>query len=184
MNRPFIVGDKIYLRALGEEDMDLMAKWFNDPEVRHFIPANKPTSREHWEKWHEKEEKDGNSVYLGIAKKEDDKLIGYANFSEINWSHHITKEFGIIIGEIDEWNKGYGEEAIKLMLHYGFNSLNFHRIELGVMEYNERAINIYEKVGFKKEGIKREAWFIEGKWCDVVIMSILKHEYTNSKVKE
>ena len=176
MNRPFIIGDKIYLRALEKEDMELMAKWFNNPEIRHFFPANKPTTIEHWKNWFEKEEKNENSIYLGIAKQEDDKLIGYTNFIDINWSHRITKEFGIIIGEKDDWNKGYGEEAIKLMLHYGFNSLNFHRIELGAMEYNERALHIYEKVGFKKEGTKREAWFIDGKWHDVIVMSILKDE--------
>jgi len=154
-----------------------MAKWFNDPDVRRFFPANKPTTIKHWEDWFEKNETDDSCIYLGIVKKDDDKIIGFANFSGINWSHRVAKEFGVVIGEKDEWDKDYGTEAIKLMLDYGFKTLNFHRIELGVMEYNGRAIHVYEKVGFKREGKKREAWYIDGKWCDVIVMSILQGEF-------
>jgi RimJ/RimL family protein N-acetyltransferase len=86
-------------------------------------------------------------------------------------------EVGIVIGEKDYWNKGYGSEAMQLMLKHGFETLNLHRIWLRVYGFNTRAIRAYEKSGFVHEGRKREASFIQGKYHDVLIMSVLQPEW-------
>ena len=74
-------------------------------------------------------------------------------------------------------NKGYGTEALQLMLDYGFGVLNLHRIELNVFSYNHRAMRVYEKVGFKQEGVQREALFYNHQYHDSILMSILEDEY-------
>jgi RimJ/RimL family protein N-acetyltransferase len=63
------------------------------------------------------------------------------------------------------------------MLGHGFNNLNLHRIELGVFDFNPRAIHVYEKLGFKREGVLRDYLFSDGAYHDQILMSILDHEY-------
>jgi len=86
-------------------------------------------------------------------------------------------ELQIRIGVEYYRNKGYGTSAIKLLLQFGFLDLNLKRIYLNVFSNNLAAIKSYEKVGFIKEGLKRKAVFIEGKYLDVLMMSILDSEY-------
>ena len=83
----------------------------------------------------------------------------------------------IIIGEKEEWGKGYGSEAINLMLDYAFGYLNFHRVSIGVVGFNERAIRFYETVGFKREGIQRDGYYYNHEYHDFVMMSLLDDEF-------
>ena len=87
----------------------------------------------------------------------------------------------ISISAADDMGRGYGTEAIKLVLAHGFNSMNLHRIDLRVLSRNKRAIRSYEKCGFTYEGTKRENALIDGNWEDDVFMSILEHEFSNPK---
>jgi RimJ/RimL family protein N-acetyltransferase len=77
----------------------------------------------------------------------------------------------------DQWNKGFGTEATKLFVAYGFETLNLNRIELRVYEYNARAIRVYEKVGFKHEGSLREDHYRQGRYWNTHVMSILRSEW-------
>ena len=88
-----------------------------------------------------------------------------------------TAELGIFIGEQDDRNKGYGKEAIKLILDYGFNTLNLNNIMLKVYSFNEKAIKTYKKVGFKTFGVRRECRYRDGLVYDTVYMDILKKEF-------
>lgn len=92
--------------------------------------------------------------------------------------------FGITIGEKSYWDKGYGQEATKLILDFGFNLLNLNNIMLGVFSYNQRAINCYKKVGFKEIGRRRQARIISGKKYDMVLMDILAEEFESVYVKK
>jgi RimJ/RimL family protein N-acetyltransferase len=83
---------------------------------------------------------------------------------------------GIVIDEKDHWGSGYGQDGIKLLLDYGFNLLNLNSVMLGTFSFNERAINCYEKVGFKEIGRRRQARIIGNKKYDVVLMDILAEE--------
>jgi len=85
--------------------------------------------------------------------------------------------FSILIGDKNYWNKGYGREAIKIILNYAFNKLRLNRIYLGVISYNKRAIRLYKKFGFKLEGRSREHIFYKGKFYDLLEMGILKNEW-------
>lgn len=90
---------------------------------------------------------------------------------------------GVFIGEEDNRSKGYGAEALKLLLDYGFNYINLNNIMLTVKSFNERAIKCYEKVGFKEFGRRRESYFLNGKYYDDVHMDILASEFKESFIR-
>jgi RimJ/RimL family protein N-acetyltransferase len=83
-----------------------------------------------------------------------------------------------MIGDKTYWTQGYGTEAVRLLIKHGFNSLNLNRIFLRVFENNPRAIRAYEKAGFVHEGRERQAEFRDGRYIDVLLMSILKDEFS------
>ncbi|MEW6686469.1 MAG: GNAT family protein [Candidatus Edwardsbacteria bacterium] len=177
MQNPFIIGGRIYLRAIEMKDLETFLCWFNDSEVREFLatiyPLNEIREREFIEKCYQ----DKSWVILNILLKEKNLLIGNMSLMRIDWVHRQA-EFGICIGEKGYWNKGYGTEATKLLLKYGFDTLNLHRIYLFVYEWNQRGIKCYEKAGFKIEAILRGAKFKDGRYFNVVLMSILRDEWT------
>ena len=84
---------------------------------------------------------------------------------------------GIFIGNKDYWGHGYGSDAVRLMLEYGFGQLNLHRVYLYVFAYNKRAIRAYEKCGLKHEGALREAGYKNGRYFDILVMGILENEW-------
>jgi RimJ/RimL family protein N-acetyltransferase len=89
-----------------------------------------------------------------------------------------------MIGEKSYWNQGYGTEAMRLMINYGFHTLNLHRIWLRVFEQNKRGIRAYEKAGFVHEGKYRQAEYQHGKYQDVLLMSILNDEWQEGRTAD
>jgi len=92
-----------------------------------------------------------------------------------------TTDLSIIIGEKSVWGKGYGNEAMKLLLDYVFGYLNYHRIAIGVVGTNERALRFYERIGFKQEGIQRDGYYYAHEYQDFVMMSLLEDEYQETR---
>ena len=86
-------------------------------------------------------------------------------------------DLSIILGDKNAWGQGYGTEAINLLLDYAFGFLNFHRVALGVVSFNEKALHFYEKVGFKREGVQRDGYFYNHRYYDFIMMSILEDDY-------
>jgi RimJ/RimL family protein N-acetyltransferase len=117
-----------------------------------------------------------NNVCLVIALKDGDRPIGTLDLRGVQNKNRCA-DLGIQIGEKDCWSQGYGREAIGLVLAYGFNTLNLHRIELTVYADNTRGIRCYEQCGFKAEGRKRQAHFGQGRYHDVLIYGILAEEF-------
>lgn len=113
---------------------------------------------------------------------ENDELLGNVGFKSIG-DIHRTAEMGIMLGNPKYQRKGYGMEAINLLLDYGFSFLNLRNISLNVFEYNEAAYNLYKKAGFKEAGRLRKAVEIMGKTYDVIIMDMLKEEFQSFYIK-
>ncbi len=177
MQNPFIVGDRIYLRPIDMEDLDPIVLWLNDKEIREYLlRATSPLNRIRGKEYVEKRYKDDRNVVLGIVLKEDDQLIGRTGLYDISIPHRHA-ELGIFIGNKDCWSKGYGTEAIELMLNHGFDQFNLHRIYLTVFDFNARAIRAYEKAGFKRECVLRDHGYRNGKYWDDYLMGILKSEW-------
>ena len=176
-----LLGEKIYLSPRNTEDVEKFTEWMNDFHTTDYtgrsgalvtIDAEKKYLEEHIK----------DEATFGIIELETDKLLGSISLEDIN---HInrTATLGIFIGDKEVRNKGYGTEAIRLILDYGFNYLNLNNIKLDVMEFNERAIACYKKCGFKEYGRRRKSEFTNGKYYDRISMDVLAEEFKNSYIK-
>lgn len=174
-----IYGKRIRLRGVEKTDVQKFYEWINDPEVTAGLAIYLPMSISDEEKWLESiGNRDPHEKPMAIEVKEGKgwKLIGNCGFFNIEWTHR-TGELGIMIGDKSVWNKGYGTETMELLLQYGFETLNLHRIFLRVYSTNPRAIRSYEKAGFIHEGTMREALYRNGKYADIHFMSVLHPEW-------
>jgi RimJ/RimL family protein N-acetyltransferase len=123
-----------------------------------------------------KEQKqDKNMVLFRLRTLDDDKLIGFADL-HVRWNMQ-TCFLAIGIGDPDYWNRGLGTDATRLVVNYAFRELNLYRVGLSVYAYNERAVHVYEKVGFVHEGRQRAALYRDGQRFDLLYMSVLRPEW-------
>lgn len=171
---PKLVGSRLYLSPMNIEDAPTYVKWLNDKTVSENLGLDmKVITLEGEREWLKKKQSD---YTFSIVLKENDELIGNCGFTEIDLIHR-NATLGIFIGEEENRGKGYGKEAIKLLLEYGFNNLNLNNIMLSVYDFNKRAIKIYEGLGFKKFGTRHKSHYFKGKFYDEIQMEILKEEY-------
>jgi diamine N-acetyltransferase len=186
-----IYGERIRLRGVEKADLPRFVEWLNDPEVLQGLLLHNPLSLTEEENWYQRmlERPTDEHVMVIDARLPANtgenpawKLIGSLAFNHIDWRVAST-ELGIMIGDKSYWNQGYGTEAVRLLVKHGFNTLNLNRIFLHVYETNPRAIRAYEKVGFTLEGRERQAEFKEGRYIDVLRMSILKAEFSESNAR-
>ena len=110
------------------------------------------------------------------AAEVDGRCIGTARLHSLN-EHDRRARYAVGIFQPALWSRGYGTEVTRLALRYAFGELGVHRVDLRVLEYNQRAIACYEKCGFVREGVERESALVDGVWYSDVMMSILEHEY-------
>jgi RimJ/RimL family protein N-acetyltransferase len=170
------------VRLAGEEPEVLgkaFARWHRDSEY-HRLANSRPAqmwSEKSYKEYFEKQMEDDSqrSIRFSIRSLVEDKLIGQVSIHP-DWPRRDA-EIGIGIGEREYWSKGYGTDAIRLIVRYGFAELNLQRISLALNSYNERARRAYEKAGFRHEGIMRGDTLREGKRTDGIFMGILRAEW-------
>lgn len=180
-----IYSQRLRLRAVEREDLPKFVEWMNDPEVTYGLLMRIPLSLADEQRWFEGlAQRTPAERVLAIDVQDGDtwQLIGSTGFHDVE-SIDREAEFGISIGEKTVWNQGYGTEATRLMLQHGFETLNLNRIYLRVYETNPRATRAYEKAGFVHEGRMRQAVYKQGKYIDVLLMSILRSEWDELKEK-
>ena len=151
----------------------------NDPDVTLHLSLYLPMSTVDEENWfNAMTQRSQNEKTLVIEARDDDgwKMIGNCGVFDIDPVNRLG-ELGIMLGEKDEWNKGYGTEAMILLVRHCFETLNLNRAYLRVYAENSRAKRSYEKAGFVEEGRLREGVYKHGKYDDVIIMSILHSEW-------
>jgi len=178
-----IYGDRVRLRSVEKEDIPLFFEWLNDPEVIEGLSLFLPMSLADENHWFERlAERPPEEKPLAIEVRSSDgwRLVGNSGFHNIEW-HNRSAEIGIFIGDKSIWNKGYGTEAVSLLLQHGFGTLNLNRVFLSVHETNRRAIRAYEKAGFIQEGAMRQAVYKNGKFQDMLFMSVLRSEWESRK---
>jgi RimJ/RimL family protein N-acetyltransferase len=178
-----LIGDKLYLRPLERADAPFLTSYMNDPDVTRTLEARRPMSLQGEEAWIDSLCKSDREVVLGIVVKKTDRLIGATDLHEIRLQDRKAG-FGIAIGAKDEWNKGYGSEATRLMLKYGFQTLNLHRIVLRVYANNPHALRTYERAGYVHEGILRKDVYRDGRYIDVYLMAVLREDWESAQGQE
>ena len=172
-----IIGKRLYLSPFdpGDEEIDTKwARWMNDKTVSDYFGGHRDLVSV---------ERARNTLAqlrgyrFAIVLLENDELIGHVSLHDVE---HIDRNafLGIFIGEQKHRNKGYGEEALRLVLDYGFNTLNLNNIMLSVHTDNTAAISCYKKVGFREVGRRREWVFKNGKYVDKLYMDMLAREFT------
>ena len=169
-------GKKIYLSSVEENSLEQLREWRNNPELRRYFREHREISSVMQKNWYKTRVLDNpNQVDFEIHDKHTDKLLGHCGLYYINWIHRHA-EFGIYIGDEDFRQGGYGSDALRTLLKYGFNDLNLNKIWCEVYSNND-AIDVYRHIGFVDEGCLRQNYFNEGQYWDSCLMSMLREEY-------
>ena len=176
-----LVGDHIYLSPRRVEDVEKYVEWLNDFETTDYTGRSGAIMTLEKEREY-LENHSGDEASFAIVRLKDDELIGTIGLENISHLRRIAT-LGIFIGDKESRNKGYGTEAIKLLLEYGFQYLNLNNIKLDLMEFNERAYRCYQKCGFKEYGRRRKCNFINGKYYDTIEMDILAEEFEGDYIR-
>jgi len=172
----FLSGDKIYLRPIEQEDVALLHRWANDPEIRGLTGEIRPSTYSGAIEFYQRVQKSEDRIWLAVISRDTDQVIGETGFLRM-FPAWRTTDWSLIIGEKSAQGKGYGQEVAKLMLDYAFGHQNFHRVAIGVVGFNTKALNFYEQIGFRREGIQRDGYYCEHRYHDFVMMSMLDDEF-------
>jgi RimJ/RimL family protein N-acetyltransferase len=180
MDGNLFTGKLVQLVAMdSEKDAEMFARWDLDSEYLRQLdscPHLPQRARKIKEGIEKEQSEDPNTIAFSVHTLADDRLIGFVAFDGINWQHGETF-VGIGIGDPAYRGSGYGTDAMRVMLRYGFLELNLQRIQLNAFSYNERAIKSYLKSGFVLEGRMRGMLLRNGKRWDFVYMSVLRDEW-------
>lgn len=170
-----LTGQKIRLRLMNGEDTEKIVAWRNNPRVRNNFIYQKPFTKEGHENWIRTMVDTGKVVQFIIVDIENEEPVGSVYFRDID-REHLKAEYGIFIGEDSAVGKGFGSEAARIAVAYGFEKLELHKIFLRAFADNKGAIRSYEKAGFKQEGYFKDEVKIDGEFRDLVFMAILNTE--------
>ena len=177
-----IKGKLVQLRPIQRGDISYFLQWFNDPEVTQYLGMYLPMTEMAEQKFIEElgTSRAAIDALLIIETNDNEKCkpIGTIGLHGINSKDH-NATFGIALGDKQYWSKGYGTEAAGLIIRYGFEQLNLHRISSSAWSFNERSIKMHLKAGFKEEGRRREAVYKNGAYHDEVMFGLLRLEGNN-----
>lgn len=172
-------GEKVILRPPREDDLPRVYEFWQDPDLAGLDCAvPRPLQAERARADFQENLKDRVPSLALFAIEADGKYIGDCCLRGLG-NPHGNAELGIMIGDREYWGRGYGREAIRLLLHYGFHYLGLRRIVLTTHARNLRAIRCYQACGFVEEGRPRKAIWVEGEYVDLVNMSILREEWAS-----
>ena len=174
----FFESERLRLRLARPDDYPLLHRWWSDPEVAHYQVNDavrlhsEEKNTDLFRRW--MSDSDAGAGFV-VEVREKQEMIGFCNLWGATLKNR-SANYAIMLAK-SYWNKGFGTEATRLMLEYAFRELNYHRVELTVIGFNDRAISAYKKAGFTEVGRRRQVIFRNGDWHDEVIMDVLQKEY-------
>ena len=174
MNRTTI-GTRVILREQSPEDAAFFAYWFNQPQVMFQCGFTEPTDEAHERFTIENSHKSEDSIWFTITDL-NGSILGETGLLRMWPAWHCT-DLSIIIPDPQKQHKGYGTEAIRLMLDLAFHSYDMNRVAIGVVGQNTNALAFYRKIGFRQEGIQEQGYYYNGEYSDFVMMRILRSEW-------
>ncbi len=172
---------QVHLRPLEPKDVAALYRYRNEWEViRHLGGFSAGYSRRNLKEWIESHRNRADEVLWTIADARTDKCLGHVGLYQID--NRVRKaEFAILIGDRNAWGKGLGTTVTAAVLEWGFAQLNLHKISLTVLAANRRAIHVYRSLGFRDEGTLRHEQYRDGKYLDVLLMSVLEQEWRRQR---
>lgn len=189
-NKPVLVGEKVILRPFEEKDCEIMFEILNEPDLKKLTgsvtsdeeayAAPQPEEREKIRQWYMTRNEQNNRLDLAVVYIESDQVIGEVVFNEYD-EETGNVNFRVLLSK-SICNKGVGTEAVSMFIQYGMEELELHKISLEVYSFNPRAERVYQKAGFKLEGIKREEFLYNQEYFDTKIYGLLKADYLDKKV--
>ncbi|MEO7908492.1 MAG: GNAT family protein [Roseiflexaceae bacterium] len=169
---------RIRLTAITLDDLPTIARWSQDAGFARLFEAHPaaPKAPSALEAWLEGYSRSNTGYLFGMRLLDDNELLGFVELNDIFWPHRHSW-VSIAIGDAAKQGQGYGTEALGLALQFAFQELNLHRVQLTVFSYNQRAIALYEKLGFQREGIFREHLERDGTRFDMYLYGMLRPEW-------
>jgi len=164
-----------------ERDAETASRWTQDPEYLRWLSTDiaRPLSpfqiRKQYEEWDKDAEKH-TAFNFAVRLRDDDRLVGLARLYHIEWTH-ATGSLQIGIGDRNDRGRGYGTEALHMLLRYAFDELNLYRLAASTAEYNTGAIRFLERAGFVVEVRRRQAVQRDGQRWDAVMLGLLRDEW-------
>jgi RimJ/RimL family protein N-acetyltransferase len=178
--KPTLTGKSVLLRPVTREDAPGLVELLNDPEVRRLTGAHgpvRPGVLERAEDWYSSRADADDRLYLAIVDQAAGEFVGEVVLYDLD-ADNRSCVFRIALIGSRVFGRGFGTEAIRLILAHAFDTVGVHRVELEVYSFNPRARHVYEQVGFVREGTKRHALHWHGDWIDAEIMAVLAGEWS------
>jgi RimJ/RimL family protein N-acetyltransferase len=179
---PLLCSTRVRLTALDESDAPTIARWHEDADYLRLqdTSAAIPRTAADISSQITAESKAADTIVLAIRLVDGDELVGTVGFYEIEWSNQVAW-LGLGIGDRSHWGQSIGSEAMQLALRYAFCELNLYRVQLTVIDYNARAIALYEKLGFEREGVFRKFGQRDGRRYDMFLYGLLRPEWESQQ---
>lgn len=173
-----LIGETITLRPFRSEDADPLWQSLDNETINRLTGTHATFTREQIENYIANQIKadDDERASFIIEATAEKRAVGEVVINDIDPDNR-SGNIRIALFDEADFGKGYGTQAMRLMVDYGFRELKLHRITLGVYAFNPRAIRVYEKIGFVKEGVLRDSLYWDGEYIDEITMSILEHEW-------
>lgn len=167
-------GGGLYIRTITEKDTFDVLRWRNSEPIKKYFIQQQDISEDDHKKWLEKVR--CGDVCQFIICREDGTGIGSVYLQHIE-REHAKAEYGVFIGDTDSCGRGYGTMVARAVLQLAFYELKLNRVYLRVLPWNARAVRCYEHAGFRREGILRQSVCVSGKYCDILIMGVLREDF-------
>jgi len=172
------IGKLVKLREYRNEDIKLAQEYINDYEIKQYMFPSVPfpLTFDDERKWFENQSSLNFNYNFAIETLKENKYIGGCGLKNLDWKNSNV-EVGIFIGLKEFQNKGYGTDAMNVLINFIFKEMNIIKIKLDVYNFNEIAIRCYEKCGFKKEAVFKKELFRNGQFRDIIRMVLFKEDY-------
>jgi len=181
MDRPLFHGKLVYLAAHDpERDAEIESHWTHDPDLTHLVSSSpiQPLSAEQIKKRYKdaQKNKDSSTYSFAVRTCAEDRLVGFVRLHHIEWNQG-TAWLKLAIAEKSDQGKGYGKEALNLILRYAFDELNLRRISSSLLDYNQKGLDLLVKAGFILEVRQREMHYSFGRYCDRLLLGLLREDW-------
>lgn len=180
MDKPTLEGEMVRLRPVRAGDAEAMWEMVNDPEARRTTGAVTEPTRAEIDRWCAEVDDRPDRMDLAITANGSDEYLGEIVLEAISTALGSARMRLVMRPRYR--GRGYGTEAIELVLGLAFDGIGLHRVELDVLALNTRALSLYENIGFRVEGRRRDAYRDGDGYCDAVVLSMLEDEYQAGQV--